>query len=86
MTVPPADQFDGKFATKTRAELESLSDNIVATEPTVEAMAAGLIAAAKRVNAGSDRVASIRMARDWGETLDPAAARVAELFGKLCAG
>jgi hypothetical protein len=71
------------FATKTRAELERLSRNIIATEPTVEALAAGLIAAAQRANAGYPRVASIDMARDWAVTLDPAALRVAELFGAL---
>ena len=47
------------FATKTREALEKLSDNIVATEPTVEAMAEGLIVAAKRVSAGRAHVASI---------------------------
>jgi hypothetical protein len=71
------------FATKTRAALEKLSDNIIATEPTVEAMAAGLVAAAERVNAGREPAASIRMARDWADTLDPAAARLAELFKEL---
>ena len=73
------------FATKTRAALEALSDNIVATEPTVEAMAAGLIAAAERVNAGREPLASINMARDWAATLDPAAERVAGLFAGLSA-
>lgn len=73
------------FGTKTRDELEALSGNIVATEPTVEAMAAGLIDAAGWVNAGRRPVASINMARDWAETLDPAAARVAGLFRGLSA-
>jgi hypothetical protein len=71
------------FATKTRDELEKLSDNIVATEPTVEGMAAGLVAAAQRVNAGRVPTASIKMARDWAETLDPAAERLAGLFALL---
>jgi hypothetical protein len=71
------------FATKTREALEKLSDNIVATEPTVEAMAASLIAAAKRVNAGRSFTASINMARDWATTLDPAAVRLAGLFREL---
>jgi len=66
--------------------LEGLSDHIIATEPAVEAMAAGLIAAAERVNRGRTRIASIRMARDWSATLDPAATRVAGLFGKLSTG
>jgi O-antigen biosynthesis protein len=53
------------FATKTRQALEALSANIVAAEPTVEAMTEGLIAAARQVNAGRPRVASINMARFW---------------------
>ncbi len=74
------------FATKSRMALEKLSDNIVACEPTMEAMAAGLITAAQRVNAGRQGTASINMARDWAETLDPAAGRLAELFRALSSG
>ena len=74
------------FATKTQAALEALSDNIIAAAPTVEALAAGLVTAAKRTNAQTERVASINMARDWAETLDPAARRVAELFRQLTLG
>jgi O-antigen biosynthesis protein len=74
------------FATKTRGALESLSDNIIATAPTEAAMTAGLVMAAARVNAGRMRTGSINMARDWATTLDPAAARVAELFGQLTCG
>lgn len=71
------------FATKTREALEKLSGNIVATPATVEAMAAGLVAAARRVNTGDERAASINLARDWAETLDPAAVRLAVLFRQL---
>ena len=74
------------FATKTREALEKLSDNIVAVEPTVEAMAEGLIAAAKRVRAGRAHVASMPLARSWSETLDPAARRLADLFEQLTSG
>jgi len=74
------------FATKTRQALEALSNNIVAAEPTVEAMAEALIAAAKRVNAGRPHIASINMARDWATTLDPAAVRMAGLFRQATAG
>lgn len=74
------------FATKTQLQLEKLSDNIIATEPTVEAMATGLVDAAQRVNAGRRPTASLNMARNWGETLDPAAARVAKLFAELSSG
>lgn len=71
------------FETKTRDSLEALSANIVATKPTVEAMAAGLVAAARRVNVAQGRVASLNMAREWAATLDPAAHRVAALFRHL---
>ncbi len=78
------------FATKTREELEKLSDNIVATEPTVEAMAAGVITAAQRTNTGCKPTGWIRLARDWATTLDPAAARLVHLFthvlSKPCPG
>jgi hypothetical protein len=73
------------FATKTRAELEKLSGNIVAAEPTVEALADALLIAAKRVNAGRAPEASINMPRDWADSLDPAAERVAMLFKRLSA-
>ena len=74
------------FATKTRQALERMSDNIVATEPTVDAMAEGLIVAAKRVRAGRVHVASMHLARSWSETLDPAATRLADLFARLSSG
>lgn len=73
------------FANKTRRALEALSDNIVAREPTVEAMAEGLVEAARRSNSGPRPSASIRLPRDWATTLDPAARRVATLFAGLSA-
>jgi glycosyltransferase involved in cell wall biosynthesis len=71
------------FATKTRAALEALSDNILPAEPTVEALAGALISAAKRVNAGRAPQSSINMPRAWADTLDPAAARIADLIRRL---
>lgn len=71
------------FATKTQAQLEKLSANIIVTEPIVEDMATGLIRAANQVNAGREPKASINMARDWAVTLDPAAQRVASVFHTL---
>jgi hypothetical protein len=71
------------FANKTRVALEALSDNIISAEPTVEGMATGLIAAARRINAGHRRTRAVKMARNWAETLDPAAERVAHLFASL---
>lgn len=74
------------FANKTQAALEALSDNIVARAPTVEAMAEGLVEAARRVNAGRVRSSSINLPRDWALSLDPAAARIARIFAELVAG
>lgn len=73
------------FATKTRDELARLSDNIIAVEPTIEAFGAGLLHAARQVNSGRERAASLRMARDWTATLDPAASRVAAIVRALSA-
>ncbi len=74
------------FANKTEAALEALSDNILARAPTVEAMAEGLVAAARRVNEGHPRQASIHLPRDWALSLDPAARRMAQIFAELTAG
>ena len=71
------------FATKTAAGLTALSDNIMAADATVEGLAAGLLDAARRVNAGAPRRASLNMAREWGAALDPAALRVAEVARTL---
>jgi hypothetical protein len=71
------------FSFKTREELETLSDGIVATEPTVEGLSAGIVDAVYRVNRGRIRNSSLNMARDWGSTLTPAAAQIAELFASI---
>jgi len=68
------------FSNKTRAALEALSANIVACDPTIEALAEGLVEAARRSNAGPRPTASIHLPRDWAATLDPVARRVAALF------
>jgi len=73
------------FANKTPAALEALSDNIVARAPTIEAMAEGLIAAARMTHAGRPRRASINLPRDWAATLDPAARRMAGIFAEMTA-
>jgi hypothetical protein len=74
------------FATKTKPLLEALSGNILATEPTVEGLAAGLIDAAERVNAGRVPTGSVNLPRDWALTLDPAARRIAALSRDLWSG
>jgi hypothetical protein len=68
------------FSVKTVEVLESLSPNIVATEATVEGMAAGLVRAAAMANAGHPREGTLNLPRDWAEALDPAARRVAEVL------
>jgi hypothetical protein len=71
------------FATKTREALYALSNNIIGAEPTIEALADGIVEAAERTNRGHVRSASLNMARDWSETLDPVASRMAEIFFQL---
>ncbi len=71
------------FTTKTADALRALSDNILPAAPTVESMAQALIDAATRINQGPAPVASLHMARDWAHTLDPAAARMSEIFRRL---
>jgi hypothetical protein len=71
------------FLNKTEPALRALSANIVATEPTVDGLARGLVAAARAVAAGRPRDGSVSMAGDWAETLDPAARRIAAIIGGL---
>ena len=73
------------FATKTPARLAALSANIIAVEPTVAGLAGGLLQAARRVAAAEPRTAALAMARDWADTLDPAAQRIAAIFRALSA-
>ncbi len=71
------------FATKTREALAAMSENIVAVEPTVEAIAHGLIQSASRVNSGHRGSAASTLPRDWGTALDPVAHRVASIFRRM---
>ena len=68
------------FATKTQNALAAMSENIVAVEPTVEAMAHGLIQGASRVNIGRRGPVATTLPRDWGTALDPVADRVASIL------
>jgi hypothetical protein len=78
------------FANKTAARMAALSPDILAMDATVEGLAEGLRAGARKVaerEAGRvQRVSSLSGARDWAETLDPAAARLAEIFRTLSSG
>ncbi len=74
------------FATKTSEALAAISENIVAVEPTVEAMVQGLIQSASRVNGGHCGSAASNLPRDWGAALDPVASRVAAIFRELVGG
>jgi glycosyltransferase involved in cell wall biosynthesis len=55
------------FENKTAAAMASISANLVATEPRIDAIAAGLGAAAARVGDVGDRVrgSDVRWSRDW---------------------
>lgn len=68
------------FATKTKAALAELSDNIIAGEPTIDGLAAALLTAAGQVTRGRRRLASLNRGSRSGATLDTAAARIAEIF------
>lgn len=57
------------FATKTQAGLQAISPNILAVEPTVPSLAAGLIKAARMVAEGYDRQAPIHLPQAWDESL-----------------
>ena len=74
------------FATKTREALAAISENIVAVEPTVEAMAQGLIRSASRVNDGRRGSGASNSPRDWGAVLDPVAFRVAAVCREMVGG
>jgi hypothetical protein len=75
------------FATKTAERLAELSPDIVTAEPTVAGFARALRVAAARASerraSGEPRTSRLAMARDWAETLDPAAARLAGIFADL---
>ena len=68
------------FATKTREALAAMSDNIVAVEPSIEAMVDGLIKSATCVNSSRRGSAASTLPRDWGAVLDPVADRVASVL------
>jgi O-antigen biosynthesis protein len=71
------------FATKTVSVLESISNNIIAVEPTVEGFVKGLLQGARRVNSCKPRSSSLAMPRDWNIALDPVARRVSNIFNEL---
>ena len=74
------------FATKTAAALRGISHNIIAVEPTIAGFADGLLQAARTPRDGTRRAAPFNMPRDWGETLDPVARRVAAIVRDLWRG
>lgn len=62
------------YATKTSARLSAISSNIIAVEPTVAGVVAGLVAALERVVDFEGRAegARVRWPTSWGETFDAA--------------
>ncbi len=71
------------FATKTAEALNALSPDIIAVEPTIAGFAEGMLEAARRVNAGAHRPATLNLPRNWGASLDPVASRVAAIIREL---
>lgn len=62
------------FATKTAERLAAISPNLIAAEPSIEGVTAGLAAAAARVDDHQGRVrdASVDWSNDWERSLGPA--------------
>lgn len=73
------------FATKTAEVFSAISPRIIAVEPTVGALAAGLVSGAGRVNAGEPRSAGPDLPGDWADTLGPVADRVVQVARDLAA-
>ncbi|GIK78852.1 MAG: hypothetical protein BroJett022_25420 [Actinomycetes bacterium] len=72
------------FATKTAERLAAISANLIAAEPSIEGVAAGLAAAVARVDDHEGRVrgAAVDWSSDWERSLDPSAmAAVQRLLG-----
>lgn len=61
------------FATKTAERLAAISPNLIAAEPSIEGVTAGLAAAVARVDDHRGRVrdASVDWSSDWERSLDP---------------
>jgi hypothetical protein len=79
------------FENKTAAAMRAVSPNLLAVPPTIDAVAAGICAAARRVDsvAGEHRLAGSKVAwsRDWQQALpDRLLARFTELLNGQCAG
>jgi hypothetical protein len=83
LLCPMISPHTNSFATKTPEKLAALSDQIIATDPTVCGLAAGLLHAATLVNAGRPRSATLNLPRDWATALNPAACRIIEIAQQL---
>jgi O-antigen biosynthesis protein len=68
------------FATKTRERLAQISPNFIVARPNIQAIAACLIEAAKRVTDGYDRSACFTMPRDWSASLEKTTETVHRFF------
>jgi hypothetical protein len=62
------------FENKTAEKLTAISSNLVAVEPTIDGVAAGLRAAAAAIDDVDRRVAGsdVRWSRDWDRSFDDA--------------
>jgi hypothetical protein len=73
------------YDTKTAADLEALSGNLIAAEPTIEGVAAGLATAVGRAGDGGARVAgaTVEWSTDWKDSFgDPLIAQVSGLLDR----
>ena len=68
---------------QTQSELRKLSENIIAHPATITGFADGLMEAANRINRDGNVTPSLNMARNWSDTLDPAAQRIASACSAL---
>ncbi|HQT86770.1 MAG TPA: hypothetical protein PLZ81_18140 [Acidiphilium rubrum] len=68
------------FETKTLEALSQISENIFSGPATIESMAANIVRAGHAVVNVEREVNTLNMARDWDETLEPVASRIASLF------
>jgi hypothetical protein len=73
------------YDTKTAADLEALSGNLIAAEPTIEGVVGGLATAAERAGDGGARVAGATVAwsTDWEDSFsDPLIAEISGLLDR----
>ena len=71
------------FASKTSARLTAISENIVASRPTIEGFTAALTDATERVSSGRRSNAQPNMPTDWDSALAPVTRAMANVFRSI---